>query len=179
MSEEEADPEIGFCCAVLTYYSYAILIFFGHIREFVGSILGTSRYKEGKPKKGYSELLKSWESFYTRRLFHRIQDCWSRPICSSPGSHIQVMERVSEDNNKTLRTTGNFTDCINVGSYNYLGYADDWKETCSDDVRSALHLSHLSICLSIICLSVCPSVIHQLIDRSYCTSPAPLIKQPQ
>jgi len=135
-NEEEGDPEIGFFCAVLTYYSYAILIMFGHIREFVGSILGTSRYKEKKVKVGYSVLLKSWESFYTRRLYHRIQDCWGRPICSSPGAHINVMERVTDDNNKTLKTTGNYTPCINVGSYNYLGYADDWKETCSDDVSN-------------------------------------------
>lgn len=144
--EEEEDPEIGFFCAVLTYYSYAILIMFGHIREFVGSILGTSRYKEKKQPTGYSVLLKSWESFYTRRLYHRIQDCWSRPICSSPGARIKVMERVTDDNNKTLHTTGKSIDCINVGSYNYLGYADDWAETCSKDVFNAVEIWPNSLC---------------------------------
>jgi serine palmitoyltransferase len=44
------------------------------------------------------------------------------------------MERVSKDNNCTLETSGKATKCINVGSYNYLGYADDWKETCAEEV---------------------------------------------
>ena len=135
MRTHSEDPEIGLVCAVLTYYSYAVLILFGHIRDFVGRLTGMSRYKEEKPKRGYSVLLKSWESFYTRRLYHRIQDCWGRPIQSSPGSHIDVMERKSGDNNCTLQVMSNSKRCINVGSYNYLGFADDWHQTCAKEVR--------------------------------------------
>jgi len=29
-------------------------------------------------------------------------------------------------------------DCLNLGSYNYLGFADDWKTTCAETVRSSL-----------------------------------------
>jgi hypothetical protein len=36
--------------ALLTYLSYAILILFGHARDFVGGLTGSSRYKEAKPK---------------------------------------------------------------------------------------------------------------------------------
>ena len=28
--------------------------------------------------------------------------------------------------------------CLNLGSYNYLGFADDWKDTCGGDVLEAL-----------------------------------------
>ena len=59
MRTHSEDPEIGLVCAVLTYYSYAVLILFGHIRDFVGRLTGMSRYKEEKPKRGYSVLLKS------------------------------------------------------------------------------------------------------------------------
>jgi len=114
------DPEIGFFVALLTYVSYAVLIAFGHLRDFVGALLNNSRYFN-KSREGYAVLLKSWESFYTRRLYHRIQDCWNRPICSSPGARIDVMERISIDGNCTLKTTGSTKSCLNLGSYNYLG----------------------------------------------------------
>ena len=142
MRTHSEDPEIGLVCAVLTYYSYAVLILFGHIRDFVGRLTGMSRYKEEKPKRGYSVLLKSWESFYTRRLYHRIQDCWGRPIQSSPGSHIDVMERKSGDNNCTLQVMSNSKRCINVGSYNYLGFADDWQAVICGNrvVRDVMNL---------------------------------------
>ena len=61
-----------------------------------------------------------------------------RPIASSPGSHIDVMERKSPGNNCTMTVTGKTKRCINVGSYNYLGFADDWKETCAESVLDAL-----------------------------------------
>lgn len=144
----DEDPEIGFVVAVLTYYSYAVLILFGHLRDFFGKLTGFTRYTEAKPKTGYSVLLKSWESFYTRRLYHRIQDCWGRPICSSPGAHIKVMDRVTRDDNMTLAVTNDasYTECLNLGSYNYLGFADDWSETCSAEVYSAVQQWPNSMC---------------------------------
>jgi 7-keto-8-aminopelargonate synthetase-like enzyme len=48
------------------------------------------------------------------------------------------MERISTDDNCTLATTGKSTRCLNLGSYNYLGFADDWKETCRDDVTQSV-----------------------------------------
>ena len=148
MGEDNEDPEIGTTTTILVYYSYATLILFGHIRDFFGSLTGMSRYAEVKPKKGYSVLLKSWESFFTRRLYHRIQDCWGRPICSSPGAHIDVMERKSDNNNCSLHITGKSKRCINVGSYNYLGFADDWNTTCKDQVLDAVEQWPISMCNS-------------------------------
>ena len=147
-SDHKEDPEISVFIAVCTYYSYAILVLFGHVRDYFGKLFGRSRYIQSKPRTGYSVLLKSWESFYTRRLYHRIQDCWNRPICSSPGARIEVMERVSENNNYTLGTSGKSTTCINVGSYNYLGYADDWTTTCSKEVMGSLKNWPASMCSS-------------------------------
>lgn len=48
------------------------------------------------------------------------------------------MERVSDDGNKSFRTTGKTFHCLNLGSYNYLGFADDWMSTCSKSVFGAL-----------------------------------------
>ena len=83
-----------------------------------------------------------------RRLYHRIQDCWNRPICSNPGAHIKVMERRSEDNNFSLHTTERTSRCLNLGSYNYLGFADDWGNTCKSSVMEALRKYPVSCCSS-------------------------------
>jgi serine palmitoyltransferase len=100
-------------------------------------VTGKSRYNI-YDKEGYSSLFKNWESFFTRRLFNRIQDCWNRPLSSGPGVYIDVMERISNDDFKSLVTSGTSTRCLNLGSYNYLGFADDWKETCRDDVTKSV-----------------------------------------
>jgi len=135
---EDSDPEIGFVTAMLTYLSYLLLITLGHIRDFFGSLSGLTRYKGAQKRRGYAPLFKSWESFFTRRLYHRLQDCWNRPISSGPGAHIDVMERDTSDGNCTLQTTGNAFRCLNLGSYNYLGFADDWKVTCRKDVMKSV-----------------------------------------
>ena len=51
---------------------------------------------------GYAPLLQDWENFYTRRLYHRIVDCWNRPIGGPPfAGKLAVVDRES--------TNGNFT----------------------------------------------------------------------
>lgn len=81
-------------------------------------------------------------------MYHRIQDCWNRPLASAPGSHVKVMERDSDNGNCTLHTTGKLIDAINVGSYNYLGFADDWKTSCKEAVLQAVDAFPLSNCSS-------------------------------
>lgn len=58
------------------------------------------------------------------------------------------MERVSHDNNATLQLTGRTIPCINLASYNYLGFADDWKKTCRDEVVAGVKKWPLSMCSS-------------------------------
>jgi serine palmitoyltransferase len=125
--------------AITTFFGYGVLVAFGHLRDFFGQFSGQSRYLATIPPKGYAPLLQSWENFYTRRLYHRIQDCWNRPVCSSPGATIDIVCRSSKDGNKTLSPDGNVdAGFLNLGSYNYLGFADDWINTCSKDVIGSL-----------------------------------------
>lgn len=58
------------------------------------------------------------------------------------------MERVTIDNNKTFQCTGKLVSCLNLGSYNYLGFADDWKATCRDNVLDSLDYWPISMCSS-------------------------------
>ena len=77
-----------------------------------------------------------------------ILDCWNRPINSSPGVYINVMERASKDDRYTMHITGKSTRCLNLGSYNYLGFADDWRETCRTEVMAAVDEWPISMCSS-------------------------------
>ena len=97
MTKEE--PQLSWLTALTTYFAYGVLILIGHIRDFVGRVTGRTRWKsllhsETKAK-GYAPLFQSWENFYTRRLYYRIQDVFNRPICSSPSAWIDVQARAS------------------------------------------------------------------------------------
>ena len=168
--------DITIFAAITTYLGYIVLIITGHIRDICAKFFRKGRYRSTpnntactfRPSDDlttYAPLLKSWENFYTRRLYHRIQDCFNRPIASRPGAIISVLERVSFDGNKTMSLLGKISDhngtieatsytlgqhydetsdgravrtCLNLGSYNYLGFADDWDITCKSGVIGSL-----------------------------------------
>jgi serine palmitoyltransferase len=171
-AKEHQEPVIPSFAAFTTYLGYAVLIVCGHVRDILSRFFRRGRYLRGHRTSfacddlnRYAPLLKSWENFYTRRLYHRIQDCFNRPIASNPGANILVLERVSRDGNKTMQLLGPLESletisqkelyqkgpyfetttehavarhCLNLGSYNYLGFADDWQETCRQDVMGSL-----------------------------------------
>lgn len=74
-----------------------------------------------------------------RYMFGRIRDCWDRPICSRPGPVFEAMGRIFD-----YRIYGNFTytgekvPAINLGSYNYLGFAENAGK-CIDHVIEAVN----------------------------------------
>eukprot|EP00850_Spirogloea_muscicola_P002630 SM000010S04268 [mRNA] locus=s10:648149:651787:+ [translate_table: standard] len=109
---------IPYFAALTTYFSYGLLFIFGHLRDFLRSVLRPKRAPQG-----YAPLCRDFEDFYTRRLYHRIQDCWNRPIASAPDNWIDVIERSSFDNNQSLHRLPKHLKCLNLGSYNYLGFA--------------------------------------------------------
>lgn len=126
------------------YLGYAILICFGYLRDAAGRLFRLQKYRT---RPGYAPLLRDFDDFYTRRLYHRIQDCWGRPISSPAGAWIRLVAR------RFVRTPAGLTlevdvppadgpppatsaedaaalaraptrRVLNMGSYNYLGYAE-------------------------------------------------------
>jgi len=73
------------------------------------------------------------------------------------------MERSTSDNNCTLFTTGESKKCLNLGSYNYLGFADDWNSTCKDQVLQSVNKWPNSLCSSRMDLGT--SVIHEQLEK--------------
>jgi serine palmitoyltransferase len=81
-------------------------------------------------------------------MYYRLHDCWNRPISSSPGAHIDVILREPNGVDSGLNITDKTSKCLNLGSYNYLGFADDWKVTCREKVMESLHNWPISMCSS-------------------------------
>ncbi|KAL7642761.1 UNVERIFIED_CONTAM: hypothetical protein RMT77_006049 [Armadillidium vulgare] len=106
--------------AFFTFLSFGVLLLVGYIKEF----FYPPSTKE-KNREGYVPLYIGFESFYTRNVYRRIHHCWGAPICSVPGSRIEVIERHSVDHGWSLHPTGRKMNCLNVGSYNYLGFAEN------------------------------------------------------
>ncbi|KAJ7341637.1 hypothetical protein JRQ81_005976 [Phrynocephalus forsythii] len=113
--------------AVLTFVGFAVATLFGYLRDFLRAygLQKTVGAREREEQKDFVPLYQDFENFYTRNLYMRIRDNWNRPICSAPGPTFDLMERTSDDYNWTFRfTRRTIKDVINMGSYNYLGFAE-------------------------------------------------------
>ncbi|KAM6128056.1 LOW QUALITY PROTEIN: serine palmitoyltransferase 3 [Pterocles gutturalis] len=110
--------------AVLTS-GFGVGTIFGYLRDFMRAWgLESNIAAEREQQKDFVPLYR-FENFYTRNLYMRIRDNWNRPICSVPGPQFDLMERVTDDYNWTFRFTGRIIkNVINMGSYNYLGFAE-------------------------------------------------------
>ncbi|MBN3312944.1 SPTC2 palmitoyltransferase, partial [Atractosteus spatula] len=130
----ESFEETPMLVAVLTYMGYGILTLFGYLRDFMREwkIEKCHIAREREEQKDFVPLYQDFENFYTRNLYMRIRDSWNRPICSVPGAKFDLVERVSHDYNWTFKYTGKVVkDVINMGSYNYLGFAEN-TGICAD-----------------------------------------------
>lgn len=135
---------IPYVTALTTYFSYGLLFVFGQIRDLFRKILDWFRSNN---LQGYAPICLGLEDFYKRRLYLRIQDCFGRPISNAPDAWLDVIERNSNDNNKTLKRTSNISRCLNLGSYNYLGFAAS-DEYCTPRVIESLKKFSPSTCSS-------------------------------
>ncbi|CDQ72138.1 unnamed protein product [Oncorhynchus mykiss] len=137
----EQFEETPLLVAVLTYVGYGILTIFGYLRDFLRNwgVENCHVARERDEQKDFVPLYQDFENFYTRNLYMRIRDNWNRPICSVPGAKMDLVERTSKDYNWTFEHTGKVVkDVINMGSYNYLGFAEN-TGSCADNATGSTH----------------------------------------
>ena len=75
----------------------------------------------------------------------RINDCFNRPVTGVPGRKITLLERETKDYCRTFQLTGTTRDCLNLSSYNYLGFAQG-EGPCADAVEQTIRKYGLSTC---------------------------------
>jgi len=130
------EKEVPLLISFFTFLSFGILIGVGYIKEFLWTVFRVKKNLE-QNRDGYVPLLVGFESFYFRHAFSPIRDCFDNPICSSPGEHVTIMQRTSTDNNLTLKLTEEKKRVINIGSYNYLGFAQT-EGPCFDAAKRTI-----------------------------------------
>ncbi|KAG7230026.1 hypothetical protein INR49_009746 [Caranx melampygus] len=125
---QESFEQAPMYVAVMTYLGFGIVTLFGYLRDFLRAV-GLEKChlaQEREEQKDFVPLYQDFENFYTRNLYMRVRDNWNRPVCSLPGPVFDLIERVSDDYNWTFRFTGKtIHNAINMGSYNYLGFAEN------------------------------------------------------
>ncbi|TFK44137.1 serine palmitoyltransferase 2 [Crucibulum laeve] len=139
------DQDPPYYILLSTYISYLILIVLGHIRDFIGKRLKSGAYKHLMPRDGYAPLNSDFDSFYTRRLKTRMDECFSQPVTGVAGRTILLLDRISPDYNHTQIFTGTRTRALNISSYNYLGFAQG-RGGCADAVEESIKRYGISSC---------------------------------
>ncbi|KAK9730022.1 Aminotransferase class I and II [Popillia japonica] len=124
----------SFLTSCLTQLGFYILMFLGYISQ---AIFPPKVAKE-ENRDGYPPLYDRFSSFYSRYVYRRIKDCWNYPICSVPGAEIVLKNRITRDSGWTFEFTGEKTKCLNLGSYNYLGFAEP-NGPCAEFAIESLH----------------------------------------
>ncbi|GAA5825507.1 hypothetical protein JCM10212_002413 [Sporobolomyces blumeae] len=129
-----SDEEPSVWVYLQTFISYALLIVLGHLRDFFGKILFPASYAHLRPSNGYAPLFSDFDSFYTRRLKLRIEDCFSRPITAVAARTAVILNRTPSNFFADFTFTGETTQALNVSSYNYLGFAQS-RGPCADQAE--------------------------------------------
>lgn len=128
---ETIEEEPPYAILLSTYISYLILMIIGHIRDFFGKIFKADDYADLVEKDGYAPWYDGFENFYVRRLKMRIDDCFARPIHGVPGRYIKCFDRAPANKKGAYTYLGTSTECLNLSSYNYLGFAQS-HGVCTD-----------------------------------------------
>lgn len=133
--------------AIATYFSFAVLIVVGRIRDLLHRLRLVENFVEGDHlvARGFNAIFERQESFFIRNLYRRGLNSLNCPIASAPAVHFDVIERDSKDHWWTCYTTGRLLPAINFGSYNYLGFAQS-KGYCSDQVGQEIENFGIGAC---------------------------------
>jgi len=152
---DEAEPSALIKAHTLSGYAY--LIARGKVLDLVEKLVASLFFwrraasaARGNTPSGQRvgpPIWTGWQIFYTKRLYQRIVDCWNRPIAGMASSSIDVCDRARDGNGDAapLEMTGSTTRCLNLGSYNYLGFGG-WEECVSPMVIATLHEHGVSAC---------------------------------
>eukprot|EP00056_Hartaetosiga_gracilis_P021070 m.22616 g.22616 ORF g.22616 m.22616 type:complete len:515 (+) comp8868_c0_seq1:46-1590(+) len=146
---QESFEPTPFWTAVTTYLGYSLLFLFGKLRDLMrkNNIEKSKMPRESPKMMNFPPLYRDFESFFTRNLYRRIRDCWNRPICSVPANKLTLVERASDDYGWTFKKTGEKKEYINLGSYNYLGFAEK-EGPCAEESIKAISQYGISTCSS-------------------------------
>lgn len=122
------EPNVPFGMALIVYLTWTVIFIIGHVRDFFAQF---AFWAPRKDRSGYAPLRQDYEDFYTRRAYYRLVDCFARPVAGPPDRLMDVVIRSAPKKQQYLKNTGEIRKCINLGSYNYLGFANQVRKRCA------------------------------------------------
>ena len=142
------ETDINIIIQLTTYLGYGILTVLGYARDWISLFMG---WMPSTPK-GYAPITRDFEEFFRRRLYGRIIDCFNRPITGPAAGTIKCLNRKPPDNaqcyltddvkesllNNKPFTKDQYNECLNLSSYNYLGFGQPGHEICEKNVLNSL-----------------------------------------
>ncbi|XP_037048795.1 serine palmitoyltransferase 2-like [Bradysia coprophila] len=126
---------------LLTNLGFYILMLAG----FVSQLFVKQNVETEKNRDGYVPLYNKFELFYFGYVYRRIRDCFNRPVVGVPGAEITIKDRKSDDFGWTFEFSGTETKCLNLASYNYLGFASN-TGTCAENTIKTIQEFGLVSC---------------------------------
>ncbi|WFD43848.1 serine C-palmitoyltransferase [Malassezia psittaci] len=141
--EKTEDDSPSYATVLSTYISYITIILWGHVRDFLGKRFSKHSFINLLERDGYAALNSDFDSFYTRRLKTRLDDCFERPVTGVCGRTVMTLDRETSDHCRSFNLTGAKTRALNISAYNYLGFAQSQGE-CADNVEKGLDLYGIS-----------------------------------
>ena len=127
---------------LLVHFGFYLVI----IISFVNHLLFGSKIVSKRNRTCYVPLYSLVERIYFRHGYRRMLSSIARPICSAPADTITILDRVTNDNGWTFEFLGTKSICINFGSYNYLGFAQNNGECAADSEQSLRKFGVASCC---------------------------------
>jgi|UniRef100_A0A7S0KN70 serine palmitoyltransferase len=128
-----------------TYQQYVIYVAEGVAKNTYNALRGIKDWRTDDENGEKNDLLplskgKAMDFFYIANLYGNIEDTFNRPIYSSPEDFIDVAIRAPEPSRgyfARLTATPESRRCLNLGSYNYLGFGGV-NEHCTPIVEESL-----------------------------------------
>ncbi|KAL6945414.1 serine palmitoyltransferase component [Hanseniaspora vineae] len=130
LTPNKFDPP-GIIISLITYLNFLIIMVLGHVHDFIEHIVDPDKFRGITEQNGLAPWFSRKDSFFMRRMKQKIDDCFARPTSGVPGRFIRVIERVSHNMNEYFTYPGNSKLCLNLSSYNYLGFAQS-EGICTD-----------------------------------------------
>lgn len=132
------EEDIPWRILLVTYWGFFWLWVVGLINEYATQIhlqITKKKSRYATPE-GFAPLVSDFNYFYMRHFYGLVRDCWDRPIGSRPGATFEYLERYGVNKNEFFHLTGKRKECLNLSSYNYLGFAESGAASEAEVIAS-------------------------------------------
>eukprot|EP00929_Paragymnodinium_shiwhaense_P102864 TRINITY_DN6608_c0_g2_i1.p1 TRINITY_DN6608_c0_g2~~TRINITY_DN6608_c0_g2_i1.p1 ORF type:complete len:1098 (+),score=388.63 TRINITY_DN6608_c0_g2_i1:93-3386(+) len=120
--------KMSFSVELANYIGYIYLFVMGVSREyivrFLAMVSGNPLYQNYVARERWTT---GWVDFYLNHCYADVVECFQRPIASAPDATVGVCRRSRVGGTlfgplNKYELTGEVTKCVNLSSYNYLGF---------------------------------------------------------